>query len=146
MLYMIGTLAFDTKPFNVDAVTRKATADLAEKPVVSGLAPSEFMGDGGETLKLSGRLLPAVIGGLSELEIAHQMRRSGARVPVMRGDGFRLGTFAITAIEERHTHLLQGGVGFALDYTIDLKKVQEDRDGNLGVVQGLMSLFNALKG
>ncbi|WP_420415136.1 phage tail protein [Roseibium sp.] len=143
---MIGTLAFDTKPFNVDAVTRKGTADLAEKPVISGLAPSEFMGDGGETLKLSGRLLPTKIGGLSELEIAHQMRRSGARVPVSRGDGFRLGTFAITAIEEKHSHLVKGGVGFVVDYSIDLKKVQDDRDGSSGVVQGLLSLFNSMGG
>lgn len=144
MLYMIGTLSFDTRPFNADSMDRSATADLAEKPVIGGLAPSEFMGEGNDKITLSGLLLPSKIGGLTELEIADQMRKAGARVPVMRGDGKRIGTFSIIKLGEKHTKLMRDGVGFSVSYSIKLKKVQADRDGAIAVISGLLSLFDAL--
>ncbi|WP_395175827.1 phage tail protein [Roseibium alexandrii] len=145
MLYMIGTLAMDTRPFNADEVTRNSTADLAEKPVIGGLAPSEFTGEGKDEIALSGLLIPSKIGGLTELETAHQMRMSGARVPIMRGDGFRLGTFSITKMSETHRDLLRNGVGFSVKYTITLKKVQPDDDEASSVISGLLNLFDAFR-
>lgn len=144
MLYMIGTLSLDTRPFNADAMERTATADLAEKPVVGGFAPSEFMGEGKDEITLSGKLLPTKIGGLTELEIADNMRSAGARVPVMRGDGKRLGTYSIISLREKHKDLMRDGIGFTVDYSIKLKKVQADRDGSGSVINGLLSLFDAL--
>lgn len=145
MLYMLGTLTLDTRPFNADAMDRQATADLAAKPVIGGLEPSEFMGEGLDEITLSGQLLPAKIGGLTELEAAHQMRRTGARFPVMRGDGTRLGWFAISRITERHADLLRSGVGFTVQYDIVMKKVRQDAGAGAGVISGLLSLFDALR-
>lgn len=144
MLYMIGTLSLDTRPFNADAMARTATADLAEKPVVGGFAPSEFMGEGKDEITLSGKLLPTKIGGLSQLEVADSMRKAGARVPVMRGDGKRFGTYAIVSVSEKHKDLTRDGVGFTVDYSLKLKKVQADRDGASAVISGLLSLFDAV--
>lgn len=145
MLYMIGTLALDTRPFNADAMDRTASADLASKPVIGGLEPSEFMGEGADEVTLSGQLLPTKIGGLTELEVAHQMRRTGTRFPLMRGDGTRLGWFAITRITERHADLMRSGVGFTVQYEIAMKKVQQDAGAGIGIVSGLLSLFEALR-
>ncbi|MCF1502894.1 phage tail protein [Afifella sp. H1R] len=143
MLYMIGTLTLDVA-LNVDTVDRDASADLATKPVIGGLEPSEFMGEGKDEFILSGQLLPTKIGGLDELEIAHQMRRDGTRVPLMRGDGSRLGTFAITRIAEKHEDLVATGVGFRVRHTITLKKVQPDAAAGRQVIFGLLSLFGAI--
>jgi phage protein U len=112
---------------------------------MGGLAPSEFTGEGKDEIALSGLLIPSKIGGLDELETAHQMRMSGTRVPVMRGDGVRLGTFAITKMSETHRDLMSSGVGFSVKYTITLKKVQPDDDGASSVVSGLLNLFDALR-
>lgn len=144
MLYMMGTLAIETRPFSVDEMSRSGTADLAEKSVMGGLPPSEFMGDGGETVTLSGQLLPTKLGGLDQLEIAQQMRREGARFPLMRGDGTRLGWFSITSIEEKHRHLLQNGIGFVVAHTITMKRVQGDSGSGQQLISALLDLFNAL--
>lgn len=144
MLYMIGTLALDTRPFNADAMARTTTADVVSKNVIGGLNPSEFTGEGRDEIRLSGQLLPTKIGGLTELEVAQEMRRKGTRVPVMRGDGFRLGWYAITRITERHSHLMRDGVGFTVSYAITLKKVQDDRRDGSQVIAGLVGLFEAL--
>lgn len=141
MLYMFGALTFDTRPFNADGFDRSATADIAKKAVIGGFQPREFMGEGDDTISISGRLLPSKIGGLSELELAHSMRRSGARAPLIRGDGVRLGWYAISSINERHNDLLRSGVGFTLDYQITFEPVQSTSDAAQSVISGLLSLF-----
>ena len=115
-LFILGGVVMDTRPFNADKFDRTASADLVEKAVMGGLKPSEFMGQGEDTLTITGQLLPFKTGGLAEFEMLDEMRRTGARFPVMRGDGKRLGTYAITDISERHGQLMRDGVGFTVKY------------------------------
>ncbi len=144
MLYSLGTLTLDTRPFNADAVRRHATADLPSKGVMGGLDSSEFTGEGRDIITLSGQLLPSKIGGLTELEVAHEMRRSGARFPVMRGDGRRMGWYAITSISEAHRELLRSGVGFIVKHRITMKKVQADAGAGQQIITALLSLFDGI--
>lgn len=144
MLYMIGTLALDTRPFNVDEMSRDADASIVAKPLIGAFPAKEFTGEGEDDITLSGQLLPSKIGGLSELEIAHQMRRDGARFPLMRGDGTRLGWYAITRISERHRDLGRDGVGFTVQVSISMTKTQSTAGAGQQVVTGLLSLFGVL--
>lgn len=143
-LYVLGGVVMDTRPFNADKFERRASADLVQKAVMGGLQPSEFMGEGEESLTLSGQLLPFKTGGLTELDVLDEMRRTGARFPVMRGDGKRLGTYAITDISERHRELMRDGVGFVVKYSVSLRKVQASYDGG-AVIAALLSIFQALR-
>ncbi|MGY6709692.1 MAG: phage tail protein [Rhizobiaceae bacterium] len=141
MLYMIGTLMLDTRPFNADEMSREAGADIASKPLIGRLPGKEFMGEGDDRITLSGQLLPFKTGGLTGLEIAHSMRRRGARFPLHRGDGYRLGWFAITNISERQSHLARNGVGHVVTYSITMEKVQPDAGAGQQIIFGLLSLF-----
>ncbi|WEJ33852.1 phage tail protein [Devosia sp. SD17-2] len=143
MLYSIGSLTLDTRPFNVDDVSRSAGADFAVKPLIGTLPGREFMGEGDDKLTLSGQLLPFKIpggGGMTELEIAHGFRQSGQRLPVMRGDGRMLGWFAIESISEAHTALMSNGVGFRVKHTIALVKVGPE-GASPGIIGSILSLF-----
>ena len=82
MLYSIGTVALDTRPFSADGVDRTGTADFAVKPLIGALPGREFMGERDEKITISGQLLPSRIGGLTELEALHEMRRGGQRSAV----------------------------------------------------------------
>lgn len=143
MLYVLGGVVMDTRPFNADSFDRDSSADLATKPVMGGLEPSEFMGEGETTLTISGQLLPFKTGGMTQLDILDRMRATGARFPVMRGDGVRLGTFAITKLSEKHSHLMANGVGFVVAYSVTMKKVQGGFDGG-SIISGLLTLFRSL--
>jgi hypothetical protein len=143
-LYILGGVVMDTRPFNADKFDRTASADLVEKAVMGGLKPSEFMGEGEDTLTIIGQLLPFKTGGLAEFEMLDEMRRTGARFPVMRGDGKRLGTYAITDISERHGQLMRDGVGFTVKYSVSMRKVQAGLDGG-AIVAALISIFEALR-
>lgn len=144
MLYMIGTLALDTRPFNVDEVSRNAAAEIVAKPLFGAFPGKEFTGEGEDDITLSGMLMPTKIGGLTELEIAHEMRRAGTRFPLMRGDGWRAGWYAITRISEQHKDLDRSGVGFSVQCSISMTKTQADSGAGQQIVSGLLSLFGSL--
>ncbi|MFN4098138.1 MAG: phage tail protein [Pararhodobacter sp.] len=138
---MIGTLTLDTRPFNADRMSREASADIASKPLIGTLPGKEFMGEGDDRITLSGQLLPFKTGGLTELEIAHSMRRRGARFPLHRGDGYRLGWFAIVGISEGHSELSRSGVGHIVTHSITMEKVLPDAGAGQQIIFGLQALF-----
>ena len=145
MLYLLGALEFSTGPFSLNSFGRDAGADLVSKAVMGGLQPSEFTGEGEDIVSIAGQLLPFHLGGLSELEKAHDMRVNGVRFPLMRGDGNRLGTYAFTRISETHEEISFGGVGFVIKHRMKLRKVQEDDTGDQQAVTDLMSIFDILR-
>ncbi|WP_319568388.1 phage tail protein [Cohaesibacter marisflavi] len=144
MLYIIGAVTVDTFPFSAEQVERSYSATWAEKAVMGRMPPSEFMGEGPESLSLSGKLLPFKLGGMTQLEALKSYMSAGTVVPVMRGDGARLGNFAVTAISESHDHLQKNGVGFVVSYRLSLKKMAGSGVGSLLTVEGLLSLFSSL--
>ncbi len=144
MLYMLGALMMDTFPFNVDKVEVSGRADWAKKPVMGGIRPGEFMGDGGKTLNLSGQLLPIRIGGLVELEIADYMRRTGQVFPVMRGDGKPMGNYFIKSTKQTHKVLERDGVPFVIDYQIVLNQEPDEIPLAVGLIPDLISVFDLL--
>lgn len=144
MLYSIGALTLDTRPFSIDKMQRNAMADFAEKPVIGGMKPREFTGEGDDRMTLSGQLLPFKTGGLTELEMAHGFRRSGQALPVLRGDGARPGWFVIESITEDHEDLMRDGVGFFVKHTIVLVKVPSE-GASPAIIGTILSLFGLLE-
>jgi hypothetical protein len=143
MLYQIGSLTLDTRPFNADEMGRAATADYAVKPLIGTLPGREFMGEGDDKITLSGQLLPFKTGGLTELEVAHGFRQSGQRLPLMRGDGKMFGWFAIESIQETHRDLMRDGVGFTVKHSIVLVKVGPE-GASPNIIGSLLSLFGVM--
>lgn len=138
MLYMIGPVSVALKPFNVDKVSRKTEASLAEKGLIGGLPGDEHTGYK-QSFTLSGTVLPFRFpGGLSSLEVLHEMCATGIRAMLIRGDGTVLGWCAIESVEENHEHLQADGVGFVVTHSISLKRVPT---GGGDAVDFLMSLF-----
>lgn len=143
MLFVFGALVIDTRPFNADEMYRTSQASLAQKSTLEGFQPSEFMGEGEETITLSGKLAPLRVGGLSELEFCERMCKDGFRAPLMRGDGRRFGTYQITNVREHHSDFVRSGVGFFVHYTLNLKKVQGGANG-ASVINSILSVFNSI--
>lgn len=143
MLYQIGAISLDTRPFNADEMERSAKADFAVKPVIGALPGREFMGEGEDEIILSGQILPTRIGGLGALEALQGFRRAGSALPVMRGDGRMFGWYVIEEIRENHEALGRDGVGFTVDYSVRLAKSAPARAG-AGLIGTLLSLFGAL--
>ena len=142
MLYQLGPVSVDVYPFSIDTFQREASADYAKKDIISGAPNREFMGEGDESLSLEGQILPLHIGGLTELETLHDMRRSGTRLMVTRGDGMVLGWHAIENITENHEDLVSSGIGIKVNHTIKLIKVDAPgMDEGMDLLNTILSLF-----
>ncbi|MEP3049406.1 MAG: phage tail protein [Roseibium sp.] len=144
MLYMIGAIQIDTVPLSIETASRSHGADFATKPVLNGLKDMEFMGEGDDVLTLRGQILPTKIGGTAELESVREHMTKGAALPVMRGEGTRLGSFVITSLKETHRELLRGGVPFILRHSITLKKVPAQSETGRQTIPALLKLFDLL--
>lgn len=141
MLYQIGPVTMDTRPFNADKFSRSAGADIAKKPTIGGLKPKEFMGEGDETITISGKLLPTKIGGLTELGTIDGLRVAGTALPVVRGDGRSLGWYMIESVRETHKDLGANGIGFVVSYSITLTKSQPNNT-SFEIVNAILSIFD----
>lgn len=137
MLYQLGSLAIQVHPFNVDQVQRDSHTDYAPKPVLGKMPPMEYVGEGANTWRLSGKLFPKMLGGMDELDILHEMRTSGQPQFLHRGDGRPLGWVVIEKVSEREEHLAPDGIGRKITVDIDLRATSQP---------SRLSLFSVLAG
>lgn len=122
MLFQLGLLTMDVYPFNTTDYSRDTGADFVKHDVIGTMRPSEFTGEADESMSLQFRLFPEKLGGLRELEILHQMRRSGIPQILVRGDGYNLGWFNIEKVNENSKAIDNQGVGRDISGTISLSR------------------------
>lgn len=122
MLYMLGSVAFEVAPLNIDQVERTAGSDFAEKGLLGRKPSFEFMGETAEEFTLQGKLFPAALGGLDEWDALQQLRKSGAAQHLMRGDGRAMGWFLIFTLRETDRYLDRHGVGQVVEFEISLRE------------------------
>lgn len=139
MLYQFGALAIEIAPFNISDISRTGETDFVFKPVLDAEPPAERVGEGGNTLDLSGQLLPQKLGGLDELEVLNQMRVSGHPQYLMRGDGTPLGWMVILSVTDRSTYLNSQGVGQVIAVSIKLRRAKKPSAGSFfSIISGLV--------
>jgi phage protein U len=138
-LFNIGAVAITTAGFTADGYSRTGEGSTASKAVMGRLDVQEPVGEGGETFSITGQLLPYHQGGLRDLQTLENYRKSGQAIPVMRGDGLALGYYTVQNVNEKHAHLSRQGVGYALRYSVQLKKAQPVFSAN--IVSQLIGLF-----
>lgn len=144
MLYLLGAVALDSRGMSADVMERSGAGGLVAKPVMGGRQRKEATGEGDSDIVISGTLMPSRIGGMTAIEALDAMRRSNARFPVMRGDGYAFGWYAIKELSERHEELERDGVGFIVSVRVVLEQADALPGDGQQVVSGLLSLFGAL--
>ena len=93
---------------------------------------SQFVGADEETISLSGRLAPEITGGTPHLELLRTMADTGKAWPLIRGDGRLLGFFVIQSLEQTLAELFDNGTARVIDFTLTLKRVDENLVDQLG--------------
>lgn len=146
MQYWLGTVMVDTKPFNADEMDRSSDASIIAKPLIGAAPSKEGTGEGEDDITISGQLMPYHRGGLDVLELLHEMRRNLVRFPVLRGDGWRPGWYSILKINENHRELSRDGVGYVVNYRLDLTRVEPDLGAGTDQISALLDLFKILDG
>jgi len=103
---------------------------------------SQFLGPGEENITLSGTLYPEITGGKVSLAMLRYMAETGKAWPLMEGTGYFYGLFVIEDISETCSLFFPDGAARKIDFSLKLKRVDEDVPDIVGIVTGeLMSML-----
>ncbi|GJD88168.1 hypothetical protein BHAOGJBA_1681 [Methylobacterium hispanicum] len=147
MLWQVGPLTISRRPYNIEEWSREASASWAKKELLGRRPDREFTGEGEETLTLKGTLHPFnrnAIAGLSSLDLAHSLCRSGQAVFVTRADGRVFGFYGIISVSETHSAIgpHTGGIGQQIEHELKLEPVgQPDLGSSTDLLSQFISLF-----
>ncbi len=128
MLMALGSFIFsiDTALFN--QLQRKRSWRHPSNDRVGARAASQFAGPGDDTVSIGGLLAPGQLGRHDALEQLAGMADTGRAFPLLNGEGDVYGAFVITDLDETKRNFLVEGQPLAVDFTLSLKRVDDDQD------------------
>ena len=108
-----------------------------------GVRPaSQFLGVGEESISLSGRLATSLTGGRIHLELLKTMADQGTAWPLIGGNGWLYGLYVITGLDQTYAEMMDNGAARMIDFTLALKRVDDDRLDILGdVTDAILALI-----
>ncbi|WIE52393.1 phage tail protein [Pseudomonas sp. GM17] len=98
-----------------------------------GAAPArQFLGRGDDSITLPGIILPELAGSVLSLDTLRLMANTGKAWPMVEGSGRIYGLWVIESLSETKTIFFRDGTPRRLEFTINLKRIDDDRIDLLG--------------
>lgn len=126
-LMSLGMFNFqlDTVPF--EDLSRKMSWRFGRTERQGTFAAAQFLGPGEDSISISGMLAPPTIGKYAQLETLIEMADQGEAQSLVDGNGNVWGFFTIESVDRKQNHFLDNGVPRKTDFTIELKRVANER-------------------
>jgi len=103
-----------------------------------GVGPArQFVGRGEDTITLPGVILPELAGSLLSLDALRLMANTGKAWPMVEGSGHIYGLWVIESLSETKTLFFRDGTPRRIEFTVNLKRIDDDRIDLLGAGLGL---------
>ncbi len=122
-LLTLGLFVFGMDSLAYSGMTRRRDWVHVRTERHGARAASQFIGPGVDRITLAGLLVPEIHGGYADLARLVEMADSGDDWPLVDGLGTVLGQFHIVAIDSDLISIMAGGIPRAVDFTIDLDRV-----------------------
>ena len=98
-----------------------------------GAAPArQFVGRGDDSITLPGVILPELAGSVLSLDTLRLMANTGKAWPMVEGSGRIYGLWVIESLSETKTVFFRDGTPRRLEFTLNLKRIDDDRIDLLG--------------
>lgn len=118
-VFAIDTLAYDE-------LQHKYQWQHARNTRVGARSASQYVGPGDETISLSGTIYAEISGDYVSLDDLKALAAAGDAYQLVTGAGELLGAFVIERLDERHISLLPDGTPRAIDFALELTRVDDD--------------------
>lgn len=125
-LMTLGLFVFDLPTLLYDQLQQRMTWRHATGDRVGARPAVQFVGEGSETVTISGVSAPVVFGDVGAIDRLKEMGRSGRSWPLVDGAGNVYGDFVIESLDLAHRAILDNGVPKVLDFTLALLRVDDD--------------------
>ncbi|MCS4260233.1 hypothetical protein EDF83_1475 [Pseudomonas protegens] len=98
-----------------------------------GAAPArQFVGRGDDSITLPGVILPELAGSVLSLDTLRLMANTGKAWPMVEGSGRIYGLWVIESLSETKTMFFRDGTPRRLEFTLNLKRIDDDRIDLIG--------------
>lgn len=131
MLLSLGMFAFEQDTALFDQLRRRRSWRHASGDRVGARPSSQYAGPGDDLISLGGKLAPGQLGNKESLEELAEMADAGEAYPLVDGEGFVYGAYVIEGIDEDKRYFMVDGAPRLVDFSIDLKRVDDD-EGETG--------------
>jgi phage protein U len=104
-----------------------------------GVRPArQFLGPGDDSITLPGVLVPELTGSVLSLDVLRIMGDTGKAWPMIEGTGRIYGIYVIESLNETRMLFFPDGAARRIEFTLSLKRIDEGRIEQLGMVLGTL--------
>lgn len=145
MMMALGNFIFSLHTLAYQELQRQTDYRHATSSRVSAAPARQFVGKGDDSITLPGWLAPELAGTPSSLDVLRYMAGTGGAWPLIEGSGRIYGLWVIESISETKTLFFQDGTPRRVEFSIALKRVDDDTGRELLGV-GMAGMVNLLRG
>ena len=136
MMLSLGLFIFEVNTTAYQTLQRQSAQRWQSSDRIGLRAAQQYLGKGDDTITLSGVLMPELSGGESNLDLLQSMANSGKAHVLLSGSGEALGIWIIVSTAENHSEFFRDGKARKIEFTLSLKRIDDDRIDDLDNLQG----------
>lgn len=121
----LGEFPFSVSTLAFDELQRRTAWRWAETPRVGARPANQFLGPDEDSIRLSGKLVPELIGDAGAIDKLRDLGDQGEAWPLVDGTGLVYGAFVIVSLDERKQHFIEDGVARTSDFVLELRHVDD---------------------
>lgn len=145
MMLALGMFVFSLSTAAYQALQRQTEWRHASNPRVGSAPARQFVGRGNDTITLPGIILPELAGSALSLDVLRLMANTGKAWPMVEGSGRIYGLWIIESLNETKTLFFRDGTPRRIEFTLNLKRIDDDRIDLLGAATRVgVSIMRAL--
>lgn len=138
----LGMFVFNLHTLPYQQLDQDMKWRLASNARVGARPGYQYLGPDEESITLTGVLMPELTGGDTSLALIRMMADEGKAWPLIEGTGTIYGWYAIEALKVGRSEFFSDGKARKIDFTLSLKRVDEDNLDLLGIVtRGIRDLI-----
>ena len=125
MLMSLGLFPFSLPTLAHDDLSRRTAWRHATSPRVGARDATQYVGPGEETVSIGGTAHAELTDGRACLDQLRDMAATGQAWPLVDGAGTVFGAFVIQTLDEKHKALFPDGTPRAIEFSLELLRVDE---------------------
>ncbi|UVM63283.1 phage tail protein [Pseudomonas hefeiensis] len=132
MMLALGMFVFSLSTAAYQELQRQTEWRHASNSRVGAAPARQFVGRGDDTITLPGVILPELAGSALSLDALRLMANTGKAWPMVEGSGRIYGLWIIDGLSETKTLFFRDGTPRRIEFTVNLKRIDDDRIDLLG--------------
>jgi len=122
MMMSYGTFVFSLPTLAYQELQRQQAWRFGASERIGARAALQFLGEGEETIELTGLLAPQLTGTRDSLDTLRELAADGQALPLVDGSGLVYGSFVVTGLRETQSVFFADGAPQRIEFAISLRR------------------------